>query len=333
MQICWIGLCISTQEFIPAQKKYLDMKAVANNEENRTRAAIGSTLFHALLLAMLFFYVLPAPENTPETSIIELDFGGGGGDNAAAGEPDKGMNDDYTPLGEEPATPTKPAETAPTPAPTPTKSQSTPPPPIATSDDPEVAAIKQQKEQDRKKREETDRQERARQDEANRQREATEAAQRAEQARRDKVKSNAGSAFGKPGSSGQGAGGGGKPGNGGINGGTGDNPFGKSNGDGGGTGGGSGTGTGASIGGGLGGRAVKERGRINDSSQKSGKIVIEVCVDKSGNVTSADYTQRGSTTSDSELKSKALQAARGYRFATSTADQQCGTITFNFQLK
>lgn len=313
------------------------MKAVVNQasqEENRTKAAIGSTLFHAILLAMLFFYVIPKSDTPAEPTVIELDFGGGGGDNAAAGEPDKGMNDDYTPPGEEPApTKTTPPTAAPEPAPQPTKSQATPPPPSPTAEDPDVAAIKQQKEQDRKKREETDRQERARQEEANRQREAAEAAQRAEQARRDKVKQNAGSAFGKPGSSGQGAGGGGKPGNGGINGGTGDNPFGKSNGDGGGTGGGSGTGTGASIGGGLGGRAVKERGRVNDTSQKSGKVVIEVCVNSNGSVVSADYTQRGSTTSDSELKNKALQAARGYRFAASSADQQCGTITFNFQLK
>jgi len=193
--------------------------------------------------------------------------------------------------------------------------------------------MKQQKEQDRKKQAEAEQQERARQAEVNRQREAAEQVKRDEQAKRDKVKNNAGSAFGKPGSSGQGAGGGGKPGNGGINGGTGDNPFGKSNGDGGGTGGGSGTGTGASIGGGLGGRKVERRGSINDSSQKSGKVVIEVCVNSSGTVTSADYTQRGSTTSDSELKNKALQAAKGYRFAPSTADQQCGTITFNFTLK
>ncbi|MDO8366449.1 MAG: TonB family protein [Saprospiraceae bacterium] len=309
------------------------MRAVVNQEENRTKAAIGSTLFHALLLALLFFYVLPAPNTTPEVSTIELDFGGGGGDNAAAGEPDKGMNDDYTPLGEEPApTPTK-SESAPDPAPTPTKSNATPPPPTATSDDPDVAAMKQQKEQDRKKQAEADQQERARQAEVDRQRAAAEDAKRAEQAKRDKVKSNAGSAFGKPGSSGQGAGGGGKPGNGGINGGTGDNPFGKSSGTGGGTGGGDGTGDGPSIGGGLGGRKVERRGAIKDNSQKSGKVVIEVCVNSSGSVVSADYKLQGSTTSDSELKSKALQAAKGYRFAPSTADQQCGTITFNFTLK
>ncbi len=310
------------------------MKAVAKQEEHRTKAAIGSLIFHAALLLVLIFYTFSASEPITETPAIVLDFGGGGGDNAAAGEPDKGMNDDYTPPGEqESSQPSNPATSEPEPAPTPTKSQATPPPTTPTTNDPEVAAIRQQKEKERLQREETERQERARQDEINRQRAAEEAARKAEQERRDKVKNNAGSAFGKPGSSGQGAGGGGKPGNGGINGGTGDDPFGKSNGTGGGTGGGDGTGTGASIGGGLGGRSVERRGTINDSSQKSGKVVIEVCVNASGNVVSADYTQRGSTTSDSELKNAAIRAAKGYKFAPSSADQQCGTITFNFKLK
>jgi Membrane-bound metallopeptidase len=306
----------------------------ANQEENRTKAAIASLLFHAGLLLVLIFYTFSSPEPITESPAIILDFGGGGGDNAAAGEPDKGMNSTYTPPGEEPiAAPSKPKPTAPEPVTKPTKTQATPPPPTPTTSDPDVAAIRQQKEQERKQREEADRQERARQEEINRQREAEEAAKRAEADRRNKVKNNAGSAFGKPGGTGQGAGGGGNPGNGGVPGGTGDNPFGKSSGTGGGSGGGDGTGIGASIGGGLGGRAVVSRGRIVDDSQKSGKVVIEVCVDSDGRVVSADYTQRGSTTSDSELKSKALQAAKAYRFAASNAETQCGTITFNFQLK
>lgn len=123
----------------------------------------------------------------------------------------------------------------------------------------------------------------------------------------------------------------GKPGNTGVPTSTGDNPFGKSSGTGGGTGGGEGAGTGVSVGGGLGGRAVVQRGRINDSSQKSGKVVIEVCVNSSGSVISAEYTQRGSTTADSELRTQAIQAARSYRYAASSIDRECGTITFNFQ--
>ncbi len=132
---------------------------------------------------------------------------------------------------------------------------------------------------------------------------------------------------------GVGQGSGGKPGNGGIPTGTGDNPFGKSSGTGGGSGGGDGTGTGVSIGGGLSGRAVVQRSRVNNTSQKIGKVVIEICVNSNGSVTSAEYTLRGSTSNDSELKAQAIQAALGYRFAASTADQERGTITFNFQVE
>lgn len=302
----------------------------ASREENRTKAAIGSLLFHAALLLALIFYTFSATEPVTEPTAIVLDFGGGGGDNAAAGTPDRGMNDDYTPLGEEPAeAPTKPAASTPTPTPTPTPSKpaASTPSTTPTTTDAEVAAIRQQKEQERQA-------ENARQAEQKRIQDAADAAKRDEEARRNKVKNSAGGdPFGKAGSTGQGAGGGGNPGNGGINGGTGSNPFGKSNGTGGGTGGGDGTGNGPSIGGGLGGRAVVRRGPINDDSQKSGKVVIEVCVDRNGNVTSASYTQRGSTTTDSTLKSKAEQAAKGYRFASSSVDNQCGTITFDFKLK
>ena len=281
----------------------------------------------------MFLYTFTKEPESTEVPPITIDWGGGG-DNAAAGEPDKGMFDDYTPPGEQASS--EPTSTAPPvsePDPTPSTSTPSTPPQTATSEDPSVAALRQQREQERKQKEEANRQEQARIAEAERQRKAQEAAAKAEADRLNKLKNNAGSAFGKSNSNGAGAGGGGNPGNGGVTGGTGDNPFGKSSGTGGGSGGGDGTGTGASIGGGLGGRKVVRRGSINDDSQKQGRVVIEVCVDSNGNVTSATYRLTGSTTSDSVLKSKALAAARGYKFASSSASQECGTITFNFKLK
>jgi outer membrane biosynthesis protein TonB len=280
----------------------------------------------------MFLYTFSKKPESTQVPPIAIEWGGGG-DNAAAGEPDKGMNDDYTPPGEEASsTPTKPSD--PTPDPTPAKpAASTPPPQTSTSDDPDVAAVKAQKEKDRKQKEEADRAERDRIAAENAKRQAAEEAKRAEEAQRNKVKNNAGSAFGKPGKTGTGAGGGGNPGNGGVQGGTGDNPFGKSSGTGGGTGGGDGTGSGASVGGGLGGRKVVARGRITDNSQKQGRVVIAVCVDSDGRVISADYKLAGSTTSDSELKNKAIAAAKAYRFGASEASQECGTITFNFKLQ
>lgn len=168
-------------------------------------------------------------------------------------------------------------------------------------------------------------QERARLVEAERERALAAEAARKEQERRIAMQSRFGSAFGNPGHK--------SSGNEGIPTGTGDNPFAQSNGTGAGAGGGEGTGTGFSIGGGLVGRKVVQRGSINDNSQKTGKVVINVCVDSKGSVTSAEYTPRGSTTADSDLRTKAIQAARGFRFAASTVNQQCGAITFNFQIK
>ncbi len=309
------------------------MKTAVYDQENRTKSFLISLIFHVVLVFLMFLYTFAKKEESAQVPPITIEWGGGG-DNAAAGEPDKGMNDDYTPPGEQPAAvPSTAAPSTPDPVPTPSTKPATPPPPTATSEDPNVAAARQQKENERKQREEANRQENARQAEAARQRQAAAEAARAEEARRNQVKNNAGSAFGKPNSTGSGAGGGGKPGNGGVTGGTGDNPFGKSSGTGGGTGGGDGTGTGASVGGGIGGRNIVSRGTINDNSQKQGRVVIAVCVDSNGRVTSADYRLRGSTISDSELKNKAVAAAKAYRFGASQASQECGTITFNFKLQ
>lgn len=309
------------------------MKAVVNEQENRSKGLLATLIFHTLLLLAMFLYTFGKKDEVADVPPITLEWGGGG-DNAAAGEPDKGMNDDYTPPGEtQAATPSQPAASEPEPTPSHNTKPSPPPPSTPTSEDPDVAAIRQQKEQQRKQQEAADRAEQARLAEIERQRQAAEAAKQAQANQHNQVKNQAGSAFGKKNSNGQGAGGGGKPGNGGIPTGTGDNPFGKSNGTGGGSGGGDGGGTGASVGGGLGGRKLVSRGRISDNSQKEGRVVIGVCVDSGGNVISAEYKLAGSTTSDSELKSKALAAARNYRFGSSSVAQECGTITFNFKLQ
>ena len=87
------------------------------------------------------------------------------------------------------------------------------------------------------------------------------------------------------------------------------------------------------VGDGLTNRGVKRAPEISDSSQKTGRVVIYVCVDRMGNVTKADYTQRGSTTSDARLVSLAKQNAYRYLFSQSNLDEQCGTITYDFKVK
>lgn len=84
---------------------------------------------------------------------------------------------------------------------------------------------------------------------------------------------------------------------------------------------------------GLGSRGLVYEPKIEDKSQKSGKVVVKVCVNKQGNVTSAKYTQRGSSTADSYLISLAEKSAKKYRFTPSNTDEQCGSITIDFIVK
>ncbi len=87
------------------------------------------------------------------------------------------------------------------------------------------------------------------------------------------------------------------------------------------------------IGEGLDSRGILYEPSFDDTSQKSGTVVVKVCVNKSGNVVSSRYTQRGSTTTDSELIELAVRNAKKYRFTPSNIDKQCGTITVEFIVK
>ena len=74
---------------------------------------------------------------------------------------------------------------------------------------------------------------------------------------------------------------------------------------------------------------------IKDNGQKSGKVVVEIRVDKNGLVTSAKAGARGTTLSDADLWDKCEAAALGSRFNTLAAapELQIGTIVFNFKVK
>ncbi|WP_442796118.1 energy transducer TonB [Pelobium manganitolerans] len=74
---------------------------------------------------------------------------------------------------------------------------------------------------------------------------------------------------------------------------------------------------------------------IKDDGQKSGKVVVEIRVDKNGVVTSAKAGGRGTTLTDPVLWDKCEDAALGSRFNTleNAPDMQVGTIVFNFKVK
>ena len=92
-------------------------------------------------------------------------------------------------------------------------------------------------------------------------------------------------------------------------------------------------GAGSSVGGGLRGRGILNAPKINDDFNKPGKVVLKVCVDGTGRVVSADFTQRGSTTTDSQLVRIAQKNAKAYKFSRGSVDKQCGTITYVFKVR
>jgi membrane protein involved in colicin uptake len=87
------------------------------------------------------------------------------------------------------------------------------------------------------------------------------------------------------------------------------------------------------VGGGLTGRGVEYEPSFSDNSQKTGKVSLSICVNSEGKVSKAEFTQKGSTTSDVYLIEIARKSAMKYRFSKSEIDSQCGTVTIDFKVQ
>ena len=82
----------------------------------------------------------------------------------------------------------------------------------------------------------------------------------------------------------------------------------------------------------LDGRHMLRSPKINDKSQETGKVVVDITVDKDGNVSAATAGGRGSTTTSDYLFRLAKEAAMKAKFNAdpNSAEIQKGTITFVF---
>lgn len=80
-------------------------------------------------------------------------------------------------------------------------------------------------------------------------------------------------------------------------------------------------------------RRVLQRAPVRDSTSKTGTVVVHLCVNRKGKVVSAEYSPKGSTTTDEHLVRVALENARQWRFEKSKQRKQCGNITYNFKTK
>jgi len=97
------------------------------------------------------------------------------------------------------------------------------------------------------------------------------------------------------------------------------------------TGGGRGN-SGVSISRGLQGRRITGLPSFSDDFNENAKVAVDIRVDGSGNVVSAEYQPRGSTTSDASMKAIAIRKAHQVKF-NSGNDESVGTLVFNFKLK
>ncbi len=95
---------------------------------------------------------------------------------------------------------------------------------------------------------------------------------------------------------------------------------------------GGGHGNGIAIAGGLQGRKIRSTPSFTDEFNENAKVAVDIHVDAAGNVISAEYQARGSTTADASLKAIAIQKAHQVKF-NSSSDESVGTLIFNFKLK
>ncbi|MBR9921934.1 MAG: hypothetical protein GYB31_13930 [Bacteroidetes bacterium] len=305
----------------------MDVVLDKQEQENKRKGLITSIVIHTLLLTLILLPLLTFPDPPPgqEGILVNLGADFGQGDENAP-EPSEAVAE---PVDE--TNPEEEVEAATDPDPDvaeidepEVEDQPTPDREVVTTEDPEAIALQKQKEEEaRKKREaEQDRIRREAEEAARKKREAEEAERKRleEEAKYNETKSKYSGAFG--GDDGEGKGETGQSGNQGDANGDPDASALE----------GVSTGTGQ-VGGGLGSRGVSYKPTVRDNSQKQGIIVVKVCVDSNGKVISAEWTQAGSTTTDSQLRSIAISAAKKWKFTSSSVSKQCGTIRYDFKVQ
>ncbi|CAN5302983.1 hypothetical protein BH20BAC1_BH20BAC1_17750 [soil metagenome] len=90
--------------------------------------------------------------------------------------------------------------------------------------------------------------------------------------------------------------------------------------------------SGVSVVRGLAGRRPISFPSMQDDFNENAKVYVDIKVDASGRVTDASIA-RGTTTSNSNFRSIAIQKAKQLKFPASQNDIESGTILFNFVLK
>ena len=317
----------------------MDLHIGAYVKQNKRKSAVLTSILMALLIVALLWPFLTLPDPPPGQEGILVNLGipdvGQGDENApepSAPEP-REPQEEVTPP-PVPREETVPEEVVPTPPKEIEKPTPTPQKEVVATEDPAAIALRKKQERERREQLEKDREEARKAAEARKQREAEEAAKRAAEAEAKRkaeeaaAKAAAAAEAKKKYSGAFGGGDGEGKGNTGTAGNQGD-PNGDPNSD---------ILTGISVGkgrvgGGLSDRGVRGAPDVTDRSQKTGVVVLYICVNSAGGVESAKYQLGGSTTQDPELIKKSLSNAKRWKFSESSADKQCGTIRYDFKVK
>jgi TonB family protein len=271
-------------------------------DRNDSLALLGSLAFHVAIVLLLFYAILGTAVPEDDGGVL-VNFGN---INAAAGT--------FEPRGTRAPVESVPVpEVIPKPVPKPTPREE-----MITQDEEETVALtNRKKEEERKRREEA---ERKRKEEEQR---LAEQRRREEQRRQgQQIASQVAGAFGSGDAAGDSQGdapaGAGNQGS----------PFGNSD-----------SGANEGVGGfgtfNLNGRSIGAGGlpRPAYAGQEEGRIVIDITVDPGGNVVRAEIG-RGTNIDSASMRREALNAARRARFnSIAGANNQSGTITYNYKLR
>lgn len=93
------------------------------------------------------------------------------------------------------------------------------------------------------------------------------------------------------------------------------------------------SGSGVHIRSGLSGRRFSRLPSFEDDFNENAKVAVDITVDAAGNVTSATVNNRGTTTTNSNVRGIALRKARQLKLNAGSDDEQTGTIVFDFKLR
>ena len=81
----------------------------------------------------------------------------------------------------------------------------------------------------------------------------------------------------------------------------------------------------------LGKRGIKETPSILILSEENGKVTVNICVDREGTVTRAEFNSSLSTIALKSLVNLALRKAKEFEFRPGKYDLQCGVMVFNIK--